>query len=326
MIKKYHLIDYTHDKKKIKLDRMYMTAAQVAIKYGCMGDGFLNCTQDRICEFWKYEDNYPCFNTFLSKIRIPVIKWYIHNEIKVDHKIWNPDFLMGLLSHCNIKWSKGKFPSCEWYCNKDILDLLSSCPYGGSLFQNEHKDRYRWSYVPALYLKYSEESIEFMAGLMAGLKIVEVDGYKYACCGYRALKYLKKWGIPIEGKYFNKAYLISPIWPALFVKYMPDECKKWLNIKKAFNVNIYAPILWKTYINNKFTVDGIPYLKARRSIYYEFKCDDGAMHRLDMLRVDKACTELDNRVRQVVKEWSVLAKEAKEAKESTCVEEADALQ
>ena len=104
---------------------------------------------------------------------------------------------------------------------------------------------------------------------------------------------------------------------------MPNESKKWLNIKKAFNVNIYAPILWKTYINNKFTVDGIPYLKARRSIYYEFKCDDGAMHRLDMLRVDKACTELDNRVRQVVKEWSVLAKEAKE---STCIEEADTLQ
>jgi hypothetical protein len=42
-----------------------------------------------------------------------------------------------------------------------------------------------------------------------------------------------------------------------------------------------------------------------------------------MLRVEKALTELDNRVKQVVKEWSVLAKEAKE---STCIDEADALQ
>lgn len=311
MIKKYHLIDHTHNKKAVKLDRMYRTAAQIALKYGCMGDGALNYNQDRICEFWKYEENYPCFHTFSSQVRLPSIKWYIHNEITVNEKIWTPDFLRGLTSHCDIKWNKNKFPSCLWYCNQDIANLLRSCPYGGEVFdQDKEGYDYRWNGVPALYLKYSDKSIQFMAGLMAGFKIVDVNGYKYACCGYRVLKYLKEWGIPVEGKYFNRAYLISPIWPALFIKYMPiEESKKWLDIKKAFNVNIYAPILWKTYINNQFIVDGIPYLKARRSIYYEFKCEEGAMHKLDMLRVSKALTELDNRVRQVVKEWSDAAKQ-----------------
>jgi hypothetical protein len=322
MIKKYHLIDHTHNKKKNKIDKMYRTAAQIAIKYGCMGDGSLNYNQDRICEFWKYEDNYPCFGTFSSAIRLPAIKWYIHNEISVDHKIWNPDFLRGLIAHCNIRWNKNKFPSCSWYCNEEIARLLHSCPYGGDIFDKDKEKRgYRWNYVPALYLKHSEDSIQFMAGLMAGFKIVKVNGYKYASCGYRALNYLKKWGIPIDGKYFTKAYLISPIWPALFVRYMPDEeSKKWLDIKKAFNANIYAPILWKTYIDNNFISDGIPYLKARRSVYYEFKCEEGAMHRLDMLRVEKALTELDNRVKHVVKEWSSIAKD-----KGTCMIEGDEL-
>ena len=121
--------------------------------------------------------------------------------------------------------------------------------------------------------------------------------------GEKILPYFKSWGIPVEEKLEDR-YLTSPIWPALFVKHMPAELSdKWLNLKKACNANIYAPILWKTYMNNDFRADGIPYLKCRRRIYYEFKCAEGAMTRLNNMRVEKNLTILDNRIREIVKEW-----------------------
>ena len=231
--------------------------------------------------------------------------WYIHNKIGVDYPVWSADFLHGLMSHCKIRWNGRSFPSCEWCNNSDITMLLQVSPFGGRMFMPENNTRHRWMNVPALCLKFNDTSIAFVAGLMSGLKKVERNGNCYAMFYQRALPYFKKIGIPIEGECGQGAYLISPLWPALFVDYMPlGLYQKWLEIKKPYGADVYAAILWKTYVDNEFVSGGIPYLKARRTIYYEFECEEGAMKKLEKLRVEKNLTELDNRIKTVVQEWS----------------------
>ena len=77
-----------------------------------------------------------------------------------------------------------------------------------------------------------------------------------------------------------------------------------MSLKNPYNADIYTPILWKTYVNNNFITKGIPFLKSRRYIYYHFGCDEGAMKYLNKLRVGMDLTELDNKIREVVKKWS----------------------
>ena len=295
-MKKFHLLDIDHGKKAIRQEHIYETASKIALKYGYR----LTPQADHIREFWKYDEPYPAPCIFYKNVKSSSVKWYIHNKITVDYPIWNSDFLYGLMSHCNIFWNPNGYPSCEWF-NYTVTHVLKTCPFGGKIELAKNKNQ--WLEVPALYLKYSTESISFMAGVMAGIQVLTKDNKKYGAFSEKILPYFKQWGIPVEEKYEDR-YLTSPIWPALFVKHMPSELSdKWLNLKKACNANIYAPILWKTYMNNGFRADGIPYLKCRRRIYYEFKCAEGAMTRLNNMRVEKNLTILDNRIREVVKEW-----------------------
>lgn len=304
-MKKYHLIDIDHNRDAIRQDSIYEVASQIALKYGCRGNRGENYTYDRIREFWKYEDPCPSLREFRDAVKVSTIKWYIRNKTVVDYPIWNADFLHGVAAHCKIIWNKKHFPSCDWYSNEDITNLFQSCPYGGEIVKSNNIARHRWVRVPSLYLKYSEDSISFMAGVMAGLKKINIDDENYALVNERILPLLKKWGIPIDITKFPRLYLISPIWPALFARYMPENVsQKWLNLKKAHKVDVYAPILWKTYVNGIFPVDGIPYLKSKRTIYYDFKCEEGAMDKLDKLRVEKNLTVLDNRIKEVVQIWA----------------------
>lgn len=309
-MKKYHLLDLNHNSKVAKQDRIYRTASQIALKYGDMGRGRCKNNWNHVREFWEYDEPYPTLSYLSRYVRISSIKWYIYNKIEIKDLIWSADFLHGLISHARVIWSKIRFPSCEWFNNKEIANLLSTCPFGGKIVETDKTDKikiYRWNRVPALYLKFSTDSIAFMAGVMAGTKIFIRDNVSYASFNKRTLPYFKKWGIPIEETIRiigREIYLISPIWPALFVKYMPPELlNKWSDLKNPYNANIYAPVLWKTYMNNNFYPDGIPYLKSRRTTYYEFKGERGAMKELNRLRVENNLTTLDNRIRDVVKEW-----------------------
>lgn len=304
-MKKYHLIDIDHNKDAIRQEHIYETASMIALKYGRMGREGKHYTFDRVREFWKYDDPCPSLREFYDTIKASTIKWYIHNKITVDYPIWDADFLHGLLAHCKIIWNKQEFPSCEWYCNDDLTNLLQSCPYGGNIIKPNNINRNRWVGVPALYLKHSEESVSFVAGVMAGLKLFKFNNENYAQLNERTLPLFKKWGIPIESVRYPHRYLISPIWPALFAKHMPEDIsRKWLDLKKAHKVNAYAPILWKTYVNSVFPVDGIPYLRSKRAIFYDFQCEEGAMEKLDKLRVEKNLTILDNRIKEVVQTWA----------------------
>lgn len=296
---KFHLLDVDHGKKAIKQDHLYETASKIVLKYGDL----LSFKPEHIREFWKYEEPYPSPSNVYLNVNPSSIKWYVHNKITVDYPIWNSDFLHGLMVHCNIFWDPNNFPSCEWFNNDIITDLLKSCPFGGKIVQEKRSKRNQWIGVPALYLNHSTDSISFMAGVMAGIQVFKKDKKNYGVFGEKILPYFKAWGIPVEEK-CEDGYLTSPIWPALFVKHMPVELSdKWLNLRKACNTNIYAPILWKTYMNNDFPVDGIPYLKCRRSIFYRFECEEGAMNFLDRMRIEKNLTILDNRIREIVKEW-----------------------
>ena len=307
---KFHLIDINHGAEGILQDRIYKTAAQIAIKYGHMGTSGKFYNHDFIREFWKYDAPYPSFKYFMTHVKLPSIKWYIHNKITVEHPIWNANFLHGVVSHCLINWNEKEFASCEWHNNREMTDLIISSPFGGRIVRPENIQRHKWVNVPALHLAHLPDSVSFMAGIMAGVRIIEHNGLNYGVFSKRVLHHFKKWGIPIEetlNKGYRTKYLISPIWPALFVKYMPPEhYYKWINLQNPYNANIYAPILWKTYIDNYFAVNGIPYLKSRRMIYYEFDCEEGSMKRLNKLRVEKNLTELDNRIRYIVKEWGEL--------------------
>jgi len=304
-MKKYHLIDYDHNSLAIRQDRIYRTASQIVLKYGAAGVAHLGYTDERIREFWEYDDDIPSHKYFDKQVRYPGVKWYIHNKIKMDYPVWSADFLHGLVSHCKIMWNGRSFPSCYWYNNNDIIAILRSSPFGGKTSISKNNVKYRWANVPALCLKFDDTTVSFVAGLMAGLKKVERNGICYALFYQRALPYFKKMGIPIEGGCGQDANLISPLWPALFVNHMPSELsQKWIGVKNPCNASLYAAILWKTYANNDFIGGGIPYLRARRTIYYEFECEEGAMKRLEKLRVEKNLTELDNRIKTVVQEWS----------------------
>jgi len=304
-MKKYRLVDLKHAPLKEWQNRLYMVASQIALKYGSAGRNFEQFHFDHIREFWTYDDKYPSLQSLKNNIKVNSMKWYLFHKIQFNHEIWNADFLNGLLEHGHISWSPIRFPSCQWY-NSDVTNLIKTCPFGGKLVSPEGDYRHRWIGVPALYLKSSTDSISFMAGVMAGMQLTGSPSgvcAKFSPKFSNVMSWIKKWGIPLEGQKGNH-YLISPIWPALFVNHMPKECRdKWLGISDPCNAYLYSAILWKTYADDNFPVKGIPYLKSRRTIYYDFKCEEGPTKRLEMLRVEKRLTELDNRIREVIGEW-----------------------
>ena len=153
-----------------------------------------------------------------------------------------------------------------------------------------------------------------MAGVLVSGCKYELNGSAYAIYKKSIVPYFEKWKIPIEGYKWGKPY-ISPIWPALFSLKMPEEFKEyWYNIDNAFNANLYSAILWKTYVGNNFKRNGIPYLKCRRWIYYHHKCEEGAMKKLEMLRLKKGLVELDYLVRDMIRVWSGKVKKIKNIK------------
>ncbi len=311
MRKNFYLIDYDHDKNSKRKDKFYMVAANIALKYGSFGNHFSRCDEINIQEFWDGDDS-PCMATFMTHIRVPIVKWYIHNRFDFSGQIWNGDFLHGIATVGKIRWNERTFPTLDWRSNNHVFELLKKCGFGGNLKQYIFdKNHYKWNGVPALYLKGNESSISFMAGVLATGTLFEKDKKIYAKYHRRQKEFFIKWFIPIEYENPNRAYfLASPIWTALFVPYMPEECRKiWYNLKKPYGEDIYPPILWKTYVNNKFPTRGIPYLKSRRWIFNHYYSEKGAMKTLEKERVERNLTQLDKRIREMVHEWSKNLKE-----------------
>lgn len=298
---KYPLVDIYHGVPEKRLEQMYLTIAKVALKYGHHAR-LKPYSRDKLVEFWDDpEIPRPSGSTFFHTIKLPTVKWFIYHKITLEDKIWNADFIHGFARNGKIKWNKKSYPTLHLYNNKSLNELILLSPFGGELNYR------RWSYVPALYLKHSEESMSFLAGVLAGGNIVEINGEQFSGHKYWVKPLLTNLGIPIEREtaFRTKEVFISPIWAAIMTLWMPEEVReKWTTLSKPFGTDEYCPILWKTYVSSKFPTKGIPYLRSRRHLYYKYQ----SIESIKRMRVSKGLTTLDNRFREVMHQWGDIAK------------------
>jgi len=306
-------LDLDHGRNELRHRRLFEVAAKIAVRYGSGGCCYKNWTDYHIRECWEYKHESPCptVNEIECKTNVRGIKWYIHNvlDLREDGPEDSADFLNGLCMYGKIVRHKKNFDSFRWYRNDSILELLQSCAFGGQFGTNiskqDNKQNNIWSFVPALSLRYSESGLFFFAGVLASGKLIKKGNETYAEYKGDCIKYLKKWHIPFE--YVSKkrqVVQISPFWPALFsLKMTPKIAEKWVTAQNPIKGKLYASILWKVYVDNKFPKNGIPFLPARRSIFYQHKCEEGSMKRLEFLRVTEGLVELDNGILNMVRLW-----------------------
>lgn len=257
-------------------------------------------TQERFDSLWRYDNYPPALSTVNRLVKMPNIKWYIRNCIEISDPIWNGDYLRGIMQSGKVNWGRRSYPTIKWNDQPHMLNVVKDSPFYGNVSETNNRF-YRWYNVPALYLPYSENKISFMAGVLSTGKIKERRGELYAHYSKGAYPFLKRWGIPIEFESANQAHnLVSPLWPALFARYM-TEGDRWLQIKNGgFNSHLYSAILWRMYVSNNIVKNGLPYLKSRKWVYNHYgKIEDTEMKWLEM-----GLSQLDWKVRSVVSELS----------------------
>jgi len=286
-------------------NKLNEVASRIAIKYGGRTNHLF--TDRRIKEFWSDNSTAPSAQYLREATTIPELKRVIHEKVRCKDEIWNEDFLHGLVSGGRIKWNERSFPRFDWYGNDRLSVVLASSPFGGVLNQasidTTPEAQRSWLGVPSLCLSYDIKSMSFLAGVMASGEVVETMGATYVKYKIAQLEYFEQWGIPIEHKRV-RYFLVSPIWPALFSLYMPSCCKNYYMVKEAAKGRLYAPVLWRMYLKKEFVTKGIPYLKSRRQVYYDHNCEEGITRRLEMLRLRLGLINLDERVKNAVREWS----------------------
>lgn len=261
--------------------------------------GSKGLTQDAIDRTWKYSP-YPPTVRYLRRVSVKNLKWYINNYVEVNDPIWNSDFIHGLSTFGRVQWSSMRFPAFYWNHNKAIFEILKSSPFYGELTDGDSQF-YSWHGAPAFYVKYDEKSISFMAGVLATGKIESIGGETYIKYSKYITKYLEQWGIPIERRSPNEKFsYISPLWSALFTKFMPESRSDLLDIKNGgCKSNLYATIIWRMYISNYIKRNGIPFLKSRRWVYNHLGAKDNSEE--DWLKL--GLSQLDKRIRSVVMSW-----------------------
>lgn len=280
--------------------RLCATAAQVSLFYGP------NNYKDRyVSQFWHYDDYYPSSTTIKRLVKTENVKWYIYNFMVAEDEVWNADFVYGLSKWGHIKIKKMGFNTFIWGNNDNIQVILDKSPFFGYKSKNwneKNKDIvYSWIDAPILSAKHSEDSISFMAGVLATGKLYVDRKTKTTYVKYNSLiePYLKKWGIPIEKRY-AKYILISPFWTALLTPWMPEICKKWLLVKKPYCAEKYSLIMWRIFSNKQIKTDAIPFLMSRRNFFYKY----GTVKNLEREWVQYKLVEADLRFKKVIKYWA----------------------
>lgn len=310
-------------KRQEYLIKLYDLTAKIAIKYGAPGDKFCHYDENYIREFWTDGlQSMPSLREIRQKVNVGKLKTYIHDFITVKEPIWNSDFIHGVTRSGKVLSRKSDFDTFVWYNNYQLFDLIEKNPFGGRTSHPIYK-LWKWKKAPVLSTKYDPTSFSYFAGLLATGRLVSKDNYTYAYYSASATRCLREWKIPVEklkrrGR--DEGY-ISPFWPALFSFKMPDDiAQKWISAKNPFNADLYSVILWKVYVDNNFPTDGIPFLPCRRKIYYDYKCEEGAMKKVEMLRVRCNLVELPNTIRDAVREWAKKHYEKKESKNEILVD------
>lgn len=305
----YYLVDISRGKRQEQLMRLCEIATTIVLyhnEFNIYQD--LRESSKLIAKYWKWEGIPPSGITLQKHIRVSHIKWFMANHFVLDNGEWNSDFIFGLMKCGKILQGKRTFSTFSWQSHFDLVDILKASPYSGKFSSNCYVKNVcnlqYWKHAAVLSLPHREDTEQFMAGVMAVGKVINYKGSTIVSYSKRMEKYFIQCGIPIE-KQNKKSLLISPIWPSLFSIYMPEICKKkFIDLKNPFNAEIYCPILWRSYVSNDFIPDGIPYLRSRRSILYDHKCEMGAFAKLDQLRLDYNLTILDNKVINCVRKWS----------------------
>jgi hypothetical protein len=320
MSKDKYLVDYHHGKDNLRLIKIYQTVAKILLKYGCKGQNSYNITDDRIREYWHYDEPFPSFSDIHTKIHVPEIKKVISN-MEISGKIWNNDFLHGILKHTIMTKPNRGFSSVKWYYNDNVKRLLELSPFGGNIsVVKDCPHMYSWTGAPAVNLHYNPKSLSFLAGLLApGIRYVK-DGISYAKYSKRVKPYIEELKIPIEREVSWKntnMIFISPVWPALLSLLMPKTFRRiWQNVRNPCNADLYCPILWKTYVGlgDSFPAKSIPFLRSRQKIFNDYKCEEGVIKKMDQLRLETNLVELDYRFREAVHMWAKESSKYKDAK------------
>jgi hypothetical protein len=279
-------------------------AANVALKYGPIHSSRVN--KDHFIEFSN--DSSDTLSRY-KRIKCSRIKLYIRNHLEVNDPIWNADFIAGIVKAGKICWSTNQYPTFRWWGSPILATVLEDSPYYGKVLndklQEQEKHYYSWQKVPALYLKPTYNTASYIAGLLATGKTHEFNGEVYALYKHEVMRELELFGIKMERESVGKPRcLISPIWPALFTKHMPESCHSyWLNIKKPYKGMEYAAILWATYANHKIVKGGLPFLPSRRTVFYHFKHEKGTLRELQKMRIMYGLFNLDKRIQDCIVKW-----------------------
>ena len=343
--KEYFLIDLTRNKNQEQRMRMCEVASFVCLYHNHTGNitDHIYLYEKEIAKYWKWDKYPPSVWTFQENISLSNIKWYIREHLKIerDH-IWNSDFLIGLSKYGKLTKKKEGLPTLRWKCSFDISNILKECPFSGVFSDNIDYPYKRntfksWKQVTAFLLPRDKSSGSFLAGILAGGRVLcgekDSEGIYRNAKDYNEGKsksldtfvvypsrfshVFKFFGIPIEGTDSYGRIILSPVWGALFTIYMPESCKsKFLNLYNPVNADVYCPILWRAYVDKSdYIVNGIPYLKCRRAIYYKYDGDESycgsTIEKLNALRIRNNLTILDNLIINCVKEWGNKAKEEK---------------
>jgi len=304
---KYFLIDYSKEQRQLRKEHILQVASEVAILQGSAVFGHLYKGGRMFHELWRkhgYGDCPPVEYKFIMVSRKKV-KQYIAKNIQWDSGDgWTTDFLFGLLQCGTISYH-GYNTTFSWWGNPKLTEILKKSPFAGEFCKNAEnyssppRQRKKWKSVAALHMSHNPFSMEYIAGVFASGKLIEHDGEMCAKYSRISCAVLRDYGVPIkeDGR-------ISPVWPALFVSYMPECCSSmWLDIKKCKDEHILPPVLWYMYINMHFASGAIPYLKARRTVFYNLKCENGAKHAMEEYRMKLGIRMLDARIGECIREW-----------------------
>ena len=290
--------------EKEKLRRLEV-AAKLAVKYGPLHSDRVDIEHAREVS----GDPNDSLLYFRSR-KVPHIKWYIRNHLQIDDPVWNGDFISGLTKVGEVSWHKRDYPSFRWWGSPAVALALKSCPYYGELItgrkQKKNKRYHSWKKVPALYLKADKESKSYLAGLLATGRHHCYEGVNYALYRDEVMEELERFGITMDKRnYVNNRSLITPFWPALFTRYMPESIHSyWIDLKKPYMGEEYSSIFWLTYGNSNFVERrALPYLPSRRKILYKFKDDHGTIKELQKRRIKYNLVDLDKRLNDCILEW-----------------------
>jgi hypothetical protein len=295
--------------EKLYQERIMKTCAILAIKYGHNLKEFgYPYTPQQINEHWQYKDMPVPIQHKFKVISPKDLIAFMKKHVVINHPIWNSDFLHGLLLNGNIRNLSNMFCSFHWRNNPNLDDIIMSCPFHGKINNAVGKHdildlNKLWKNVPAISTKYFNETSSYVAGILSAGIIYKVKDFNFIKYRYGVKEEFKRLGIPIKiGP--GGTVLISPFWPALYSPLMPNIIKdKWSKVKHPYKAHEYAAIMWRTYSDKEFKRNAIPYLRSRRSIFYDYKCPEGAMNKLESLRFEHDLIEITPTVNEMIKYW-----------------------